>query len=547
MTVANNGRVFISHSHDDNSRCAPLLTALDAWGVDYFFDTQGLTAGHQLNERIQRELSSRDIMVRVCTSATKVSFWMSLEGNAFRGLQAEDQRNGHRDRRLLINVILDGDYSREPFDAATLFIDTVNRPRAAWMNDLARAIGVVGRSAAQKMSRRSIVGLGAAGAVALGSAALAGSVYATYHPVSAEAAVAPHDPGRVIWTLPHASPKKDYPPSPTIVGDGLYVMSGLLLAAYDLTQVTAQGPAKRWGQPLSVQNTYVSPSVYGDTLFVGVDTTLAAFNAKTGAKKWARDIAPDSAADVWSSALQSGDTLYVLDTAAVLHACHAQSGAELWHVSVSAVPVNLASVLLPTASTPALDGDSLYIGSFDHHVYAFRASDGATRWKTITRGKILSSPVVSDGAVYLGSTDGYLYALDTRDGSVKWKYRTGQPVNSTPVVADGVVYFASDDHYVYALDATTGKPFWRAPLGDLDTGSGFISNGGPMDSAVVVTGDAVCAMDNLNYVIRSYNRADGALRWTYKSKDTVNNAPPIGAHGVILFGCGDENIYAIGA
>jgi hypothetical protein len=99
-----------------------LCRTLDAWGLDYFFDTQGLGAGQQLNETIQREISSRDILLRVCSAATQRSFWMSLEVSAFRGLQANDHRQGHSDRRLLINLILDGDYSREPFDAATLFI-----------------------------------------------------------------------------------------------------------------------------------------------------------------------------------------------------------------------------------------------------------------------------------------------------------------------------------------------------------------------------------------------------------------------------------------
>jgi outer membrane protein assembly factor BamB len=30
--IVGNGRVFISHSHDDNPRIVPLLAALDAWG-----------------------------------------------------------------------------------------------------------------------------------------------------------------------------------------------------------------------------------------------------------------------------------------------------------------------------------------------------------------------------------------------------------------------------------------------------------------------------------------------------------------------------------
>src|SRR5690348_7925795 len=79
-----NNRVFISHSHDDNARCAPLLAAMDAWGVDYWFDTEGgLSAGQHLTERVQRAMAERDVFLRVCTGATQQSFWMNLETNAF--------------------------------------------------------------------------------------------------------------------------------------------------------------------------------------------------------------------------------------------------------------------------------------------------------------------------------------------------------------------------------------------------------------------------------------------------------------------------------
>lgn len=47
-----NGKVFISHAHEDNAHCQPLLRLLDSWGVDYWFDTQRLDAGDDLSVRI---------------------------------------------------------------------------------------------------------------------------------------------------------------------------------------------------------------------------------------------------------------------------------------------------------------------------------------------------------------------------------------------------------------------------------------------------------------------------------------------------------------
>ncbi|HEX6122716.1 MAG TPA: TIR domain-containing protein, partial [Ktedonobacterales bacterium] len=56
-----NGKVFISHTHEDNAVCASLLAALDAWQVDYWFDTAQLSAGLELLDNIQRGLAGRDI------------------------------------------------------------------------------------------------------------------------------------------------------------------------------------------------------------------------------------------------------------------------------------------------------------------------------------------------------------------------------------------------------------------------------------------------------------------------------------------------------
>src|SRR5260221_13015248 len=90
-TTVGNGRVFISHSHDDNARVIPLLAALDAWGVDYWFDMQGLSAGQRLDERVQRELTTRDVFLPTCPGALQRSFLPNLEARAFPGRQPHNR------------------------------------------------------------------------------------------------------------------------------------------------------------------------------------------------------------------------------------------------------------------------------------------------------------------------------------------------------------------------------------------------------------------------------------------------------------------------
>ncbi len=158
-----NRKVFISHTHADNERCAPVLAALDAWGVDYWFDIQQLGAGQQLSERLQQAIADRDIFVRVLTAATPQSFWMSQELSAFRGLQAVDAQRGRSDRRQVIQLILTPDAPREPLPQGDLQADTVNQPQIAWLRQLRQALGVT--PPRRPLSRRAALSLGALAAI----------------------------------------------------------------------------------------------------------------------------------------------------------------------------------------------------------------------------------------------------------------------------------------------------------------------------------------------------------------------------------------------
>lgn len=543
--MASNGKVFVSHSHEDNARCAPLLAALEAWGVDYWFDTQGLGAGQQLTERIQREIAQRDVFLRICTAATQRSFWMNLEANAFRGLQAEDRRHRRGDKRLLINLILDGDYSREPFDNATLFIDAASRPRAVWLGELGRALNVAAPTKA-RVNRRSVLGYTAAAAVTLSSTAAAGALFLDYRSrteaAAAAAAAAKHAPGKIVWKMDHAGAKQDAAPAAAAVAAGkLYVMNGYSLTTYDLASVSGGKPHQLWQKQFSPKFSYVVPDVEGNTLYVAVDWTLYALRTSDGSTLWTSDLPKTDTGTIDSTPLLAGSTIYLLSEKGNLYAFDAKGGAPLW-----TDPIELAAHLLDTASGPVVDGSSLYIGSLDHHLYAVSARDGSPLWKVLTPGKIISTPAVVNGVVYVGSCDNYVYALHAHDGSVKWKYLTGGDVQSSPAVADGVVYIASNDGYLYTLDAETGKPYWRAPIGDLDESTGIIEKNGPVTCQPAISGDAVCVVDTLYNIVRAYTRHDGSARWTFKSKSYAN-VDPIAADGLILFGSGDQTLYAFGA
>ena len=159
------------------------------------------------------------------------------------------------------------------------------------------------------------------------------------------------------------------------------------------------------------------------------------------------------------------------------------------------------------------DGATVYMGSIDHSLYAFNASDGSIKWSYSTRGIIASKPAVDNGIVFVGSQDAYIYAINASDGKLRWKFKAGLDVNSPVTVVGGVVFVGSDDYYLYALDGATGALYWRAPTGTPDS-EGLMSDGLWVRSQPAVEGDvvAVSAVDT----VFAFNVRDGSRRWTWK-------------------------------
>jgi outer membrane protein assembly factor BamB/adenine/guanine phosphoribosyltransferase-like PRPP-binding protein len=76
-----------------------------------------------------------------------------------------------------------------------------------------------------------------------------------------------------------------------------------------------------------------------------------------------------------------------------------------------------------------------------------------------------SDPAIDDDTVYMGSDSGIFWAIDQTDGSVRWQYRTGfhpkgKGIFSSPALYKDTVYFGAYDGNVYALNRKTGKRTW---------------------------------------------------------------------------------------
>lgn len=535
-----NGKVFISHTHEDNARCAPLLAALDAWGVDYWFDVEQLAAGQHISERVQQAISERDIFIRIGTAPSRISLWTALELAAFRGLQLDAKRERRAHQRLSLTVILDPAYtSSAPIaagvsDRTDVVIDSTGKTQPQWLADLRNALGLTQR---RGISRRAAIGLAAASALTFGAAATGGLLVKE----RLDAARPYPKPSIVPFTNPQTTDPR---------------IAWYFVAGKD--QASAIGLAQ-------------------GVLYVNSVEGLAALNAADGTTRWMNDVVNGSPRSV---PLVAGGVVFAGSTEGNLYALKAEDGAGLWNVQVGSsyddpayAVVNGAVFLLgddggvsavrATDGTPlwkgpnmgawntvfpgiAADSSAVYVGATTGMLYALNSADGSTKWGYQTGGQVIPAPTVANGNVYFGSQDHNLYAVSAADGSLLWRYTHTDAVNVSPVIANGVAYIGLETNLL-ALDANTGALLWQIAAPQL-LADGTADSYDFIGTRVTVTGGMVYVINGPMIYAFSANKPTGAA-WHFQASGLGFETPPpaLAADGLAYFSNIDQTVYALHA
>jgi outer membrane protein assembly factor BamB len=242
---------------------------------------------------------------------------------------------------------------------------------------------------------------------------------------------------------------------------------------------------------------------------VSADTTLGATAAAAGLTlKWqtpggggSHGVASITSSPALVHNATLGKTLLYVATSgtpALLDAIDASTGKILWNYTLGA----------GSQSSPAVAGNSVYIGDESHHLYAVDATTGTLQCSFDTGGRIQASPVVgmidsSGPVVFVGdiglterSNAGHEWAINgylNTNGSCtqRWVFNSwankgprGTRAGSWSSPALGtdaggrqllVIGSSDPDDSVYALDALTGAKVWRFQTtvagGDEDVGA----------------------------------------------------------------------------
>lgn len=584
-----NGKVFVSHTHEDNAACAPLLAALDAWQVDYWFDTAQLTAGLELLDNIQRGLVGRDIFLRVCTPAANASPWMAEEQKLARTLRAPSGGP-----RRMIELIVKPGYGVTASEADDVVIDATQQSEVEWLRQLREALGVPSRE--RRVSRRAALGVGLTSLAALGGLGLAGKLWLfsppspnLYLPIGHQpTATALPGATRIRWTF-------SLYPQPFGSATSVF-LAGQTLVCSDARTLTALNSAD--GKFLWIQRQYdinqdAPPTVVGDAIYVTyVDTTyaanksalrnvyLAVFNLSDGSERWHQRILSDPGDKTPTSAVTvAGNTAY-LRYNQTLYACDATTGKTRWSQSAGPAGADLGEVL----PVPTVAGNQIFAILGDRKLHAFSAATGAPLWPApfASTLPIRTPPVVANGVVYIGADGGWCYALDAATGVLRWKTDLLQGAKKiTPedktrftslglTLSDDVLYISGGwpfnsssidvkihEPVIQALDAATGEILWSSePWHQVDL-VGLDPT--VFRAAPLVVGDDIFVATKLKTknsrdinVLFVLNTRDGKVKWNFQMWGTnsfadFNGVPsaPIVAGDTLYIVSGAEMLYAI--
>lgn len=97
------------------------------------------------------------------------------------------------------------------------------------------------------------------------------------------------------------------------------------------------------------------------------------------------------------------------------------------------------------------------------------ATDKADKlWQFDATGQIKAGIAMEGDTVYVGSFDSKLYKLDLNSGMLLWNspFHSGAPIRDPFTVGKDVIYLYNALNGLYGVNKETGRPVWRVPSGE---------------------------------------------------------------------------------
>ena len=222
-----------------------------------------------------------------------------------------------------------------------------------------------------------------------------------------------------------------------------------------------------------------APVVGGGRLYA-VDTAgvVHAFDAATGARAWTHRIEVSSdledAAFGGGAAFADGRVYATIGTGDVV-ALDAATGARLWRVRPAG----------PLRGSPTIAFNALYVMTQDNQIHALSTADGSPIWQdAAASGQSgvfgVAAPAAGQGTVVAGYSTGELVAYRYENGRNLWsdalsltsistQVGTLTDVDADPIIDSGQVFALGQGGRMAAYELTTGQRIWELTLAGIST------------------------------------------------------------------------------
>ena len=251
-------------------------------------------------------------------------------------------------------------------------------------------------------------------------------------------------------------------PGVTVDGETIYVSSGQFVRALKL-----ENGNQLWQYPAEADKllTFYAPPVVMDGVVVAGDyqNAVHGLNATTGSQTWTFT---GSEKRFIASGLMVNDQILMPSAGGKLYAINSDGKAD-WTVDLSSEAI---------WAQPVYDGETVYVASMDHFLYALEISEAGARqkWSLDVGGAMVASPALDeDGNLYMGTMTQDLVAVSS-SGRELWRYDAQGAIWGTPVVHDGLVMFGDLSGTIYALSTGSGVVEWTIAVDGPVIGSGAL-------------------------------------------------------------------------
>ena len=207
--------------------------------------------------------------------------------------------------------------------------------------------------------------------------------------------------------------------------------------------ITADLPA--WPR----QTFFSSPYPFNGKLYQPVTYYARCIDLVTGQLTWEQKLPVRSI----STGVVVGDTFYISANGRVMRVSLEGTVDSPWRVSGGSTlrqgGVALSGSVM-FAAAGALNAIDLASGE---NLWTFRTKLSERRAEVCRRQLLgmLSTPAVAGDTVYIGGEDGYIYALDASSGKVRWRWDTGVPVKGSPIISGNMLFVCDYDGNLWAF------------------------------------------------------------------------------------------------